>query len=216
MSKMPQVSDRVAHYLSMKTIHFLCKAMPKVILPSIEHECDPCPAEISRARTAIALGIPKISTAPPARSRLDLPMNVRITFTPSNHRVWVFRIYDRKSFELLTLELKCGERKGMRTRGFRKEVEKVGPCVQLERSLLQRAMGIEPAPSAWELACHALPTIVFAAQRLLRPVRECPLQTVSDRAIGQCPFRGGWQGCGFAARFSLPWWVATGSRLARE
>ncbi len=138
MSKMPQISHCIAHYLSMRTIHFLCKAMSNVIFPSIEHERNPRPAEISRAHTAIALGIPKISTASPSRPRLDIPWNVRISSTPTNYRVWVFRIYDRKRFELLTLELKCCERKRMRTRGFRKEVEKVGPCVQLERSLLHR------------------------------------------------------------------------------
>jgi hypothetical protein len=52
--------------------------------------------------------------------------------------------------------------------------------------------------SAWELACHALPTTVFAAQSLfgvndarispaadIRLVRECPLQTASDRGVGR-------------------------------
>jgi len=39
---------------------------------------------------------------------------------------------------------------------------------------------------------------------------------VHEHKAETCPFRGGWQGCGFAARFSLPWRVATGSRLARE
>ena len=40
------------------------------------------------------------------------------------------------------------------------------------------------ALSARELACHALLTTVFAAQRLICLLRECPLQTASDRAIG--------------------------------
>jgi hypothetical protein len=31
---------------------------------------------------------------------------------------------------------------------------------------VERVTGIEPALSAWELACHALPTTVFAAQRI--------------------------------------------------
>ena len=37
--------------------------------------------------------------------------------------------------------------------------------------------------SAWELACHASLTTLFAVQRLFA-FPECPLQTVSDRATG--------------------------------
>jgi hypothetical protein len=39
-------------------------------------------------------------------------------------------------------------------------------------------------PSAWELACHASLTTVFAAQRLFALSASAPLQTVSNRTIG--------------------------------
>jgi hypothetical protein len=57
---------------------------------------------------------------------------------------------------------------------------------------LERVTGIEPALSAWELACHALPTTVFAAHRLFalsvsaryRPSQTVPSGTQRARPVG--------------------------------
>jgi hypothetical protein len=48
---------------------------------------------------------------------------------------------------------------------------------------VERVTGIEPALSAWELACHASPTTVFAAQNPIRlsvSARYGPSQTVAS------------------------------------
>jgi hypothetical protein len=48
---------------------------------------------------------------------------------------------------------------------------------------MERVTGIEPALSAWELACHALPTTVFAGQGLFAlPVddRHRPSETIAS------------------------------------
>jgi hypothetical protein len=50
------------------------------------------------------------------------------------------------------------------SRGTGGQTPQTGPDLGL--SLLERVTGIEPALSAWELACHALPTTVFAVQIL--------------------------------------------------
>jgi hypothetical protein len=57
---------------------------------------------------------------------------------------------------------------------------------------MERVTGIEPALSAWELACHTLPTIVFAAQSLFAlsvSARYRPPQTVAS-GTQRAPSRG--------------------------
>jgi hypothetical protein len=49
---------------------------------------------------------------------------------------------------------------------------------------VERVTGIEPALSAWELACQVPATTVAAGQPPFLGARECPLDTASDSPIG--------------------------------
>jgi len=64
------------------------------------------------------------------------------------------------------------------------------PLLAVESCQQERCQAwVDSGLSAWELACHAFLTTIFAAQRAIFLVRECPLQTVSDRAIGYATAR---------------------------
>jgi hypothetical protein len=59
-----------------------------------------------------------------------------------------------------------------------------GNCFRPGPSCLERMTGIEPALSAWELACHACCHMDSAGQPLFRLVRWCPSNTGFGSCIG--------------------------------